>query len=88
MSRRMFAAVTAEEKGLLGSEYYALHPIFPLATTAANLNLDGAQIAGPAHNLGVQGIPKNTLVDMLATAMDDLACSTAARWCRTARPPN
>jgi Zn-dependent M28 family amino/carboxypeptidase len=61
-----FMAVTAEEKGLLGSEYYALHPIFPLATTAANLNLDGAQIAGPAHNIGVQGIPKNALVDMLA----------------------
>ena len=61
-----FMAVTAEEKGLLGSEYYALHPIFPLATTAADLNLDGAQVAGPAHNLGVQGIPKNTLLDMLA----------------------
>jgi Zn-dependent M28 family amino/carboxypeptidase len=61
-----FMAVTAEEKGLLGSEYYALHPIFPLATTVADLNLDGAQIAGPAHNIGVQGLPKNTLVDMLA----------------------
>jgi Zn-dependent M28 family amino/carboxypeptidase len=61
-----FMAVTSEEKGLLGSEYYGLHPIFPLATTAANLNLDGAQVAGPAHNIEVQGIPKNTLVDMLA----------------------
>ncbi len=60
-----FMAVTAEEKGLLGSEYYGLHPIFPLATTAADLNLDGAQIAGPAHNIEVQGIPKNALVDML-----------------------
>ena len=60
-----FMAVTSEEKGLLGSEYYGLHPIFPLATTVADLNLDGAQIAGPAHNVEVQGIPKNTLVDML-----------------------
>jgi len=60
-----FMAVTSEEKGLLGSEYYGLHPIFPLATTVANLNLDGAQVAGPAHNIEVQGIPKNTLVDML-----------------------
>jgi Zn-dependent M28 family amino/carboxypeptidase len=60
-----FMAVTAEEKGLLGSEYYGLHPIFPLATTVADLNLDGVQIAGPAHNIEVQGIPKNTLVDML-----------------------
>jgi Zn-dependent M28 family amino/carboxypeptidase len=61
-----FMAVTSEEKGLLGSEYYGLHPIFPLATTVANLNLDGAQVAGPAHNIEVQGVPKNTLVDMLA----------------------
>jgi Zn-dependent M28 family amino/carboxypeptidase len=61
-----FMAVTSEEKGLLGSEYYGLHPIFPLATTVANLNLDGAQVAGPAHNIGVQGLPKNSLVDMLA----------------------
>jgi Zn-dependent M28 family amino/carboxypeptidase len=60
-----FMAVTSEEKGLLGSEYYGLHPIFPLATTVANLNLDGAQVAGPAHNIGVQGLPKNSLVDML-----------------------
>jgi Zn-dependent M28 family amino/carboxypeptidase len=60
-----FMAVTAEEKGLLGSEYYGLHPIFPLATTVANLNLDGVQVAGPARNIEVQGIPKNTLVDML-----------------------
>ncbi len=60
-----FMAVTGEEKGLLGSEYYGLHPIFPLATTVADLNLDGVQIAGPAHNVEVQGIPKNTLVDML-----------------------
>ena len=62
-----FMAVTGEEKGLLGSEYYGLHPIFPLATTVADLNLDGVQIAGPAHNVEVQGIPKNTLVDMLAS---------------------
>jgi Zn-dependent M28 family amino/carboxypeptidase len=61
-----FMAVTAEEKGLLGSEYYGLHPIFPLATTVADLNLDGAQLNGPAHNVEVQGIPKNALVDMLA----------------------
>jgi len=60
-----FMAVTLEEKGLLGSEYYSLHPIFPLATTVANLNLDGLQLDGPAHNVEVMGIPKNTLVDML-----------------------
>ena len=60
-----FIALTAEEKGLLGSEYYALHPKFPMATTVADLNLDGLQISGPAHNVGVSGVPKNSLVQML-----------------------
>jgi len=36
----LFMAVTAEEKGLLGSEYYANNPIFPLANTVANINID------------------------------------------------
>ena len=36
----VFAAWTAEEKGLLGAEYYASHPIYPLARTAAVINLD------------------------------------------------
>ena len=36
----LFMAFTAEEKGLLGSDYYSRYPIFPLANTVANLNLD------------------------------------------------
>jgi len=36
----VFAWVTAEEKGLFGSEYYTLHPVFPLKKTIANINLD------------------------------------------------
>lgn len=36
----LFMTVTAEEKGLLGSEYYADHPIFPLENTVADLNID------------------------------------------------
>ena len=37
----VFMSVTAEEKGLLGSEYYASAPLYPLATTVASLNMDG-----------------------------------------------
>ncbi|MDR1332548.1 MAG: M28 family peptidase [Tannerella sp.] len=37
----LFLAVTAEESGLLGSEYYATHPLFPLSKTVVNLNMDG-----------------------------------------------
>jgi hypothetical protein len=36
----LFMAVTAEEKGLLGSEYYSNNPIFPLENTVANVNID------------------------------------------------
>ncbi|WP_276359466.1 M28 family peptidase [Daejeonella sp. H1SJ63] len=36
----LFLLVTGEEKGLLGSEYYSLNPIFPLANTVTNLNID------------------------------------------------
>ena len=36
----LFMNVVGEEKGLLGSEYYADHPVFPLANTVANLNID------------------------------------------------
>ncbi|MBM4161265.1 MAG: M28 family peptidase [Ignavibacteria bacterium] len=36
----IFLAVTGEEKGLLGSQYYVTHPFVPLSKTAANLNID------------------------------------------------
>jgi len=36
----VFAWVTAEEKGLIGSEYYIQNPVFPLKNTLANINLD------------------------------------------------
>ena len=36
----LFLSVTGEEKGLFGSEYYSKHPVFPLASTEADLNVD------------------------------------------------
>ena len=36
----LFLLVTGEEKGLLGSEYYSMNPVFPLANTITNLNID------------------------------------------------
>jgi Zn-dependent M28 family amino/carboxypeptidase len=60
-----FMAVTAEEKGLLGSEYYATNPLYPLATTVANLNTDGAAVNGPAKNISAAGDGALTLQDDL-----------------------
>jgi Zn-dependent M28 family amino/carboxypeptidase len=61
----LFLTVTAEEKGLLGSEYYATHPLFPLATTVGVLNMDGIQMNGPAKNFTISGSAKFGLLDDL-----------------------
>lgn len=45
----LFMNVVGEEKGLLGSEYYADHPVFPLENTVANLNIDMIGRTDEAH---------------------------------------
>ena len=64
----VFAVWTAEERGLLGSEYYAAHPLFPLETTAANLTMDVLQTAGPSHDVVLVGAGQNSLDLDLAKA--------------------
>jgi Zn-dependent M28 family amino/carboxypeptidase len=61
----LFLAVTAEEKGLLGSEYYGANPLFPLATTVGDINIDALSAAGPAKDIGTSGDGKVDLQDML-----------------------
>ncbi|MGE3865388.1 MAG: M28 family metallopeptidase [Hyphomonadaceae bacterium] len=62
----VFLAVTAEEQGLLGSEYYAQHLLFPPALTAANINMDILPIGGPSRDVAVVGKGKSTVEDVLA----------------------
>lgn len=67
----IFAAVTAEESGLLGSAYYVRHPVFPLSETVANINLDGVNIWGRTKDLIARGAEKSTLLaDIRAVAGD------------------
>ena len=61
----VFLNVTAEEKGLLGSEYYASKPLYPLAKTVAVINMDGFDPNGPARNFTVSGSTKSDLLDLL-----------------------
>ncbi|GAB2533438.1 M28 family metallopeptidase [Rhodanobacter koreensis] len=61
----VFLNVTAEEKGLLGSEYYATNPLYPLATTAGVLNMDALDPHGPARNFTISGSAKLGLLDDL-----------------------
>jgi Zn-dependent M28 family amino/carboxypeptidase len=51
----VFAAWTAEERGLLGSEYYAQHPLFPMEKMAANLTFDTLQWNGPVKDAVLVG---------------------------------
>ena len=60
----LFLAVTAEEQGLLGSEYYAAHPLYPLTKTVADINIDGMQAAGRTRDLEVVGYGNSTLDDL------------------------
>jgi len=45
----LFMTVTGEEKGLLGSEYYSEHPVFPLDKTVVDLNIDMIGRRDPEH---------------------------------------
>jgi Zn-dependent M28 family amino/carboxypeptidase len=65
----VFLAVTAEEKGLLGSEYYAANPLYPLSTTVADLNMDGFSPTGPARDYTTSGDGKVSLQDDLVAAL-------------------
>jgi Zn-dependent M28 family amino/carboxypeptidase len=61
----MFMSVTAEEKGLLGSEYYATNPLYPLATTVAVINMDGMNVLGRTKDVTSSGNAPLTLQDDL-----------------------
>jgi Zn-dependent M28 family amino/carboxypeptidase len=51
----LFVAVTAEEQGLLGSEYYGRNPVVPLEQTVAVINVDGLNYIGPTRDIAVIG---------------------------------
>jgi Zn-dependent M28 family amino/carboxypeptidase len=61
----VFLNVTAEEKGLLGSEYYASKPLYPLGKTVGVLNMDALDPHGPAKNFTTSGSAKVDLLDEL-----------------------
>jgi Zn-dependent M28 family amino/carboxypeptidase len=60
----LFLAVTAEEGGLKGSEYYARHPLVPLAKTAIALNYDALYPWGRAKDVVVTGAERTTVFPM------------------------
>jgi Zn-dependent M28 family amino/carboxypeptidase len=71
----LFVAVTAEEQGLLGSQYYAVTPVYPLAKTLANINIDGINVNGRTKDM--------TFVGYGASDLDDYARDAAREQGRT-----
>lgn len=61
----LFAAVTLEESGLLGSKYYVAHPSIPLENTVGVINLDAMSVAGRTRDLTVVGMGNSELEDIL-----------------------
>lgn len=61
----VFLHVTAEEQGLLGSEAYAADPIYPLAKTAADINIDMLPFTPATRDVAVFGVGKSELEDIL-----------------------
>jgi Zn-dependent M28 family amino/carboxypeptidase len=59
----VFLCVTAEEQGLLGSEYYGTHPVYPLNKTVADLNLDALSDFGETSDFSITGKGQNDLDD-------------------------
>jgi len=67
----LFLSVTAEEKGLLGSRFYALNPLYPLNRTLADINMDGANQFGPTTDMATVGFGASTIDDVgIAVAQD------------------
>jgi len=61
----LFLLTTLEESGLLGSRYYAAHPVLPLAQTVADINLDAMPLVGPTRDLAVVGLGNSDLDELL-----------------------
>jgi Zn-dependent M28 family amino/carboxypeptidase len=65
----VFLSVTAEEQGLLGSEYYGEHPVYPAAKTVANLNIDGLNNFGKTKDVAISGNGQSELEDYLTAEL-------------------
>lgn len=61
----LFVATTAEEQLLLGAQYYVYHPVVPLDSTVADLDLDGVNVWGRANSVSAMGMEETGLGELL-----------------------
>ncbi len=64
----LLLATTGEERGLIGARYYAQHPLYPLARTLADINIDTVNPWGKTRDLEVVGFGNSTLEDLITSA--------------------
>src|SRR5262249_42359699 len=64
-----FAFWTLEEQGLLGSQYFAEHPLWPRKNIVGVINLDGGAPGGPARDMGASGTNQSEMEDVLKAAL-------------------
>ncbi|MFY7867080.1 M28 family peptidase [Roseateles sp.] len=74
---QMFLWVAAEEQGLLGSAWYAAYPLWPLAKTAAALNLDTLNFVGRTRDIGAHGSERSNLDTVAAGVAERMGLSIA-----------
>lgn len=65
----LFLAVTAEEQGLLGSQYYAENPLYPMKSTLADINMDELNVWGKTKDMTIVGLGNSTLDDITADVL-------------------
>lgn len=68
---QVFLFTTAEEQGLLGAEWYARYPVFPLNKTAANINIDGGNFYGITRDYGALGAERSDLGEIVEDVLKD-----------------
>ena len=64
-------STTGEEQGLLGAEYYSTHPLFPLAKTSADINIDGVNFFGKVSDIVPLGADRSTLAIAIDAAASE-----------------
>jgi Zn-dependent M28 family amino/carboxypeptidase len=67
----LFTIVTAEEQGLLGSQYYSMMPLYPLSKTLADINVDEPNVYAPSKDITVIGLGASDLDDYLRQAAQE-----------------
>ena len=74
----LFIALTAEEKGLLGAEWFATHPTVPKSDLVANINMDMPVLLVPARDVVPIGVEHSTLKSALDTSAKELGLGLSA----------